>query len=366
MGANQSNTRQKLQNSIKNELGINFDVDQSTNCKMSNDQSQEMSNISISGSKNVELKQMADVQNLCYATSVANLDVFSQLAADTQDDIMQSLKQEGGIGLNMSDTSIDVLNQIQNKINIGLKVKATKDCLTKVNAPQSMKNITIQDAMNINLSQESSNFNKCILDTASAMAQENGVDLTAKTKVQQEVTQKGFDPLASLTSLVGGAALLGLMPIIISVSIVVISSSVLGGGALASKGSGTNEIPPPPGAVDATGNPIPGQVGAGLGRLLGIGSQKGRRLFALVIKVVLVIGISWLLYRLLFKGGQVNTIEKYQTVEGGGYQARPLALRHQYHYPHLFEDTQSRAYAEFKEVMPMPNSEIPSYVQRWY
>jgi len=354
MGANASSTRQKLHNAVKNELGIDFDVDQETRCKMSVDQSQLMENISIKGSKNVELKQLSDVQNTCYSTSVANLDIFSQLAADTQNDIMQSLQQEGGIGINISDTSVDVLNEIDNKVNVGLKVKAAKDCLSQVQAPQVMAGIKIEDAMNINLSQESSNFNKCILDTVTEMAQTNGIELESTNKVKQEVTQKGWDPIASLSGLVGTSLLLAFSPIVISVVIVVISSAV-GGGS-----SGGPGAPPAPPGEEMTGLPdLPTQAGGALGKLLGIGSRKGRRLIYLAIKVVLFVVILWFLYKLIFKY-TTGTVEKYHTPQHTQdraklYLAKPLVLRQQYHHPHVSED-----------IYPLPHSEIPAYVQRWY
>lgn len=349
MGGNLSKTRQKLETSINNQTDINFSVDQSTNCDMAADASQTMEDIRISGSANIELKQVQDIQNLCYAQSVAKLGAFNQLAADVQNDILQSMQQEGGIGINVSDTNVEAITKIKNETGVDMELDATKKCLAQVSLPQFMGGITIEDSKNVNLSQEASNFNKCMFDTAADIAQETGIDLESKTDVEQQVSQKGWDPIASIGGLFGSAALLALAPAIMSI-VVIILSSVIGGGAAASgQGGPQGEIPPPP--------PGAGQMGGALSKFLGVRSRKGKGLIVLLIRVSLVVGVAWLLYKLLTSGRSSNESFYGSSMSGDagrGYQRKPLALRHQYHHPHISED-----------MYPQTN-EIPHYVKRWW
>lgn len=363
---NQSKTRMKIETSIKNELGIDFDMDLSTSCKMAADTSQLMAGLNISGSKDVTIKQVNDLQSMCYATQVVDLDVFSQLSAEAQNDIMKTLDQEGGLpGANMSDTNVDILNEIENKVDLSAKLKATKDCMSTVQAPQNMEDITIQDSLNINLSQESASFNKCVFDSAVEIANKNGVELETTNKVSEAVSQKGWDPIASIGGLVGSTAMLALAPAITS-CVVMVMVSVLGGvssarsGALAPQngGPGKEDILPPPGGV------VP-QAGGAISKFLGVRSRKGKRLITLLVKLSLIVGVAWILYKLFTrKSITSSTHEKFHDTTGHqGYQTRPLALRHQYHHPHVSEDMYP-SYRTHPGVIPQ--KEIPGYVQRWY
>ena len=197
MGANASKTRQKLENTVQNTIDQKYSIDQSTNCKMSADTSQTMSGITIKGSRDVALKQKNDLENLCVATSATTLDVLSQLSSKAQNDIFKEAVQEGGIGINVSDTSQDVITRVSNEVTTEVAMNMAKDCLTQVKAPQIMENITIEDAMNINLTQESSAFNKCIFDSATNIADKNQFDLDVKTKAGEKIEQKGWDRIFS-------------------------------------------------------------------------------------------------------------------------------------------------------------------------
>jgi hypothetical protein len=364
--ANQSSTRMKLETSIKNELGLEFDIDQSTTCKMSADTSQLMAGINIRGSKDVALKQVQDLQSLCYATQVADLDVFAQLSATAQNDILKSLNQEGGLpGANLSSTNVDVLNEIENKVDLAAKLKATKDCLAQVQAPQVMEDINIEEAMNINLSQESATFNKCVLDSAVDVAQKNGVELDSVTKVTEDVTQKGWDPLASLGGMIGSTAMLAIVPLIasffVAAMVVMIGSDSLAPGGTGNPGESFNH-PPLPGIPGI----VPGQTGGAISKFLGVRSRKGKALINLLVKLILVAGVAWLLFK-MFGGGKHHSTpsvhEGYHSIPHRGFQAQPLALRHQYHHPHVSEDLfpSHRTHPDL-----IPQNEVPSYVKRWH
>ena len=358
---NQSATRMKIETSIKNELDIDFDLDLSTSCKMAADTSQLMEGITVSGSKDVTIKQVNDLQSMCYATQVVDLDVFSQLSAEAQNDVMSTLSQEGGLpGANMSDTNIDIMNEIENNVSLEAKLKATKDCMSTVSAPQTMSAIDIQDSLNINLSQESASFNKCVFDSAVEIAQKNGIELETANKATSDVTQKAWDPIASIGGLVGSTALLALAPIISS-CMVVVMVSVLGGGAVAASGGPEQGIPPPP-------NGIPGQAGGAISKFIGVRSRKGKRLITLLIKLCLVVCVAWILYKLFTRKSSTSSIgysrENFHDTTGHqGYQTRPLALRHQYHHPHISEDVYP-SYRTHPGVISQ--SHVPEYVKRWY
>ena len=356
--ANSSSTTQVIQTQIKNELGLDFDIDLSTNCQVSADIAQEMTNITISGSKGVELKQMSDLQSLCQARDIVDLDIFSQLSSQAQNDILNKLNQEGGLpGANISNSNLNVLNQIENKVSVEAKLKATKDCFSQLQVPQVMEGITIEDAMDINLSQTATNLNKCIFDTATDIAQKNGVELETETTFEQDVTQKGWDPIESIGGVLGSAAMLALAPAITSLVVVILSSVVGGGSAMKGTGSGPEGIPPPPGTAQAP------MLGGAISKMLGIHSRKGKRLIVLLVKITLIAVVAYALYR-LFKGkeqkeGYHSNVPKQHT----GYQTRPLAIRQQYHHPHISEDMFP---SERTHPNLLPPNEVPEYVKRWY
>lgn len=201
--ANASSTTQKIKTYMKNELNVDFDIDASTTCKMASDTGQLMKNIQITGGKNITLSQLSKLQNLCYAQQVLNSEQFNQLSAKAQDDIANTAKQEGGLSVNVNNTTQDIEKKVENKFDLKTKLNMRKDCFNKVKAPQSMTNIAIQDSLNIDLTQQSDIYNKCMFDSATALGIKQATDAEAGTKAASVVTQKGFDPLGALTSLLG-------------------------------------------------------------------------------------------------------------------------------------------------------------------
>ena len=377
--ANSSSTKQKLESSIKNQLGLEFDIDQSTSCNMAADAGQTMENITISGSRDVQLKQISELENLCYSTSIAKLDVFNELTAAAQNDIMKSLEQEGGIGLNLSNTTTDVLNTIENDVGVEAKIDMSKKCLSEVQAPQVMSGITIEDAMNIDLTQESANFNKCILDSATDVAQKQGIELDATTKVTEDVTQKGWDPIASLGGLVGNVGLVALAPAITSVVVVclsIVASSVMTASGMGGQGS-SGQMEMEMGAYPPVNTEyMAGQTAGAISAFFGVRSRKGKRLITLFVKIALVVVVVWGLYKLLFSGSQSRAQTQIRESYHSGLQqsstdVKPhhyhrghhLVLRHQYHHPHISEDL-FPSHRTHPDVYP--EHHIPAYVKRWW
>lgn len=230
--ANASSTTQKLKTYMKNELNVDFDIDASTTCKMANDASQTMKNINIQGGKNITLSQLSKLQNLCYAQQVLNNEQFNQLSAKAQDDIQNTAKQEGGLSVNVNDTTQDIEKKVENKFDLKTKLNMRKDCFNKVKAPQSMTDINIQDSLNIDLTQQSDIYNKCMFDTAASIGVTQATAADTSTKSQSTLDQKGFDPIGSLLSLGASGALLSLggpLLILIISSGLSIAMSAMGG-----------------------------------------------------------------------------------------------------------------------------------------
>lgn len=231
--ANASSTTQKLKTYMKNELNVDFDIDASTTCKMASDTGQLMKNIQITGGKNITLSQLSKLQNLCYAQQVLNSEQFNQLSAKAQDDIANTAKQEGGLSVNVNNTTQDIEKKVENKFDLKTKLNMRKDCFNKVKAPQSMTNIAIQDSLNIDLTQQSDIYNKCMFDSAAALGVKQTTEAEAGTKATSVVTQKGFDPLGALTSLLGlgasGMVVSMVAPLIICIISIGLSVAMGGG-----------------------------------------------------------------------------------------------------------------------------------------
>lgn len=346
--ANASTTKQKLESSIKNKIGASFDIDQSTSCKMTTDASQTMSGIKLSGSSNVRLKQLNDVQNLCYATSVAKLDSFNKLSSQTQRDIMKQAQQEGGLGINVTDTSNEIIDNVENEFGLDVAIDMSKDCLAAVNAPQTMEDIEIVNGINIDLSQESATFNKCIFDTATETAQEAGIDTGLITAVKEQSTQIGFDPIKSLSQLgityIGALAFTVLMPVIISIIISVVLSTTMS--------SGARGISPPPGIPAMFNkqqtNPIlnaniPAKFRKMLGGSISEISNIIKRKKTMIVFIVITIIIGFLLYKIL--SNVRKTTEKYANI----YKNHRVHNNPQKYKNHL---------------IIYPTEEIPEYIKR--
>lgn len=237
MGANASSTTQKLQTYTKNRVGVSYDIDASTTCKLAGDASQTMTGIKITGSDNVNLSQLSKLQNLCYAQQVLKSDQFNKLTQQEQDDIMNTAQQEGGIGININNSTIENQKRVETQIDLKTKLDITKKCLLSLNAPQRMDNITIENAKNIDLTQQSDVFNKCIFDEATKLGVTNLSDTDLTTKSTQTSSQKGWDPIASIASLGMTGFLISMA---VPIGIVIISS----GSSMAMSMSGTTPQPP--------------------------------------------------------------------------------------------------------------------------
>lgn len=226
--ANASSTSQKLQTSIKNELGVDFDVNAGNDCKMSADASQVMKNITIKGSKGVNISQLSTLQNMCYAKSVLDNQFFNKLSLQAQDDILSSAQQEPGFlpSLAVSQSTIDIQKQVESKMDLKSKIDMQKKCFAQLKAPQSMSDINIQDSLNIDLSQQSENYNKCIFDSAGT--QITGQEQTTQTNTSSKsaTTQKGTT-LDSLVSALASGPIVLISSAIVPISIIIISSVLM-------------------------------------------------------------------------------------------------------------------------------------------
>lgn len=339
--ANASVTKQKLETEISSKIGTAFDIDASTTCKMSGDASQTMSGVNISGSTDVVLKQINSLENLCQAQQIMDLDVFNTLSSSVKNDILKEAMQEGGLGVNVTDSTQDITTQISNEVDIDIALDMSKKCLASIDASQKMEDVRIDKSTNINLTQESQSFNKCIFDSATKIAQENNFDLKSDTKSIEKTTQKGWDPIQSLANLgmsyVTAMLTSILIPVIICV-IISIASSVMGG-------IGKGNTPP---NFSGVGNPLVAGKNM-LGGFVNVPS-KIRKLFRgkSTNKILLIIVIVGILFYLISKNYRNSTRENYHS---------PTLI-------HNHRNLNNKYYAPSYVLKNYPTNEIPTYVQR--
>lgn len=368
--ANSSSTSAFIQSTVKNELGLDFDIDASTNCDIKTEAGNKISGLTITGSEGVDIKQASDVKSLCQAKSLMDLKAFTDLSNDAKNDILRTLNQEGGLpGANISSSNTQIMNQIENEVSLKAKIDMAQKCFSELNVPNVLEDVTIQDAKDINIEQVNTGLNECIFNTATEIAQEQGLQLDTAAAVKEDVTQKGWDPIESVGGLVGSLGLLAVAPAIISIVIVISSSVMMGASGMMGQGQGA-----PGGLGDVSAPPIPSapQLGGALSKVLGVTSKSGKRLITLLIKIVLIVGLAWILYKIFspkkrsivnerYTNININTPVPQRTNARSICSSRFPVRRNEYHQPHILSGLNSGGDCSFGCT-----NDIPEYVKRWY
>lgn len=201
---NATSMEQEIRNVFKTELNTDLDIDLTQQCKQAVEASQAMENIQLKGVKGVNLNQKNFVENRCVLNSILNLDLIDKLSANVKDQLLSQVEQKSAIipSANTSNTRQKAETIIENKVGLDAKVNLAKKCLQDLTANQSIKNIKVTDSMDINLTQDAVNYNKCIMDGAIEIAKGTGIDITKETETKAETKQTGF--LASIGGLIGG------------------------------------------------------------------------------------------------------------------------------------------------------------------
>lgn len=240
--ANSSQMEQEIRNVFKTKLNTELDIDLSQQCMQAAEASQSIKNIQLKGVKDVSLNQKNFVENRCVLNSILNLDMMDQLSADVQSELLSKLEQKSPIipSINASSQRQKVENIIETEIGLQAKLDLSKKCLQQLTANQSIENIKIKDSLNIDLTQDAVNYNKCFMDGAVDITKGTDIDLKTDTKAKTDTKQTG-----GLAGLLGGLLSMPLMSLIAPVVIcVLLSSASLAMGALAPKGSKKEEPKP--------------------------------------------------------------------------------------------------------------------------
>lgn len=362
--ANASSTTQKLKTYMKNELNVDFDIDASTTCKMASDTGQLMKNIQITGGKNITLSQLSKLQNLCYAQQVLNSEQFNQLSAKAQDDIANTAKQEGGLSVNVNNTTQDIEKKVENKFDLKTKLNMRKDCFNKVKAPQSMTNIAIQDSLNIDLTQQSDIYNKCMFDSATALGIKQATDAEAGTKAASVVTQKGFDPLGALTSLLGlgasGMVVSMVAPLIICIISIGLSVAMGGKGGQQTDDSVEMETGEEMGAVlgapDSSFSDLSGR--GDYGGYRGSPFKRWKKWLKWIVVIVVAIAIFYLIkYLFIDENKDENKEEKHNKKES-------FHVVHNNYKNNCNNNTKNNCWNNRRYEPNYPSNELPHYLSR--
>jgi hypothetical protein len=344
--ANASATKTKIQTSIQNEIDQNFELDLSTQCDSYIDASQNLDGITIVGSRDVAINQMNEALSLCQAKAVLDMELFQKLSAQAKQDIVKSVEQEGGIGINVSETNSEMLNEVKNKVGIDAYIDMSKKCLQEVDASQNISNVRIEDAQNIDISQSNKAFNKCLFDDKASISQKYDLDLDVGQKLDLKESQKGWDIIGSFFTGLGN---LIIIPIAVC-GLILILSCVGSSYAMTTSGGGEESLDMNAMSAMAGEAGMPIQMGGMIVKYL----TKNKKITKYLLLIAIIASAHWL----FFRKPTLNIKEKFhrKPLENRRLD-RPLALRHEYHFPHLRETTYPRNY---------PIGEVPEYVKRWY
>lgn len=310
--ANASEMEQEVRNVFKTHLQTDLDIDLSQQCIQAVDASQIMKNIKLKGVKDINFNQRSYVENQCVLNAILNLDIFDELTATVKDQLKSTLEQKGGLSVNVSDTTQKIETIVDTKVGLDARINMAKKCLQDLTANQSIENIQIKDSMNINLTQDSVNYNKCMMESAAALTKGTDIDLEKELEATAETSQAGWDPIASIA---GALAFVGMIPSILSAAGCMICSIVIALG-MAGGGGGGGE-----GALEGALGGVEGLGGDGAGissqasdlfsKFKGMkGGRKDGWLNLLLSKEVLlsvvVVVIGWYIFKNFSTKGRIN------------------------------------------------------------
>lgn len=369
--ANASATKTKIETEIKNQIDQNFELDFSQNCDSAIDASQNISDIEIVGSRDVAINQVNQALSLCQAKQILDMELLTKLSAQTQQDIVKSLEQEGGIGINVSETNSEMLNKVKNEVGIDAYIDLSQKCLQSVDASQNISNVRIEDAQNIDISQANQAFNKCLADNKASLASEHGLDFEAGQALDLQETQTGWDPIASISGVLAGLGMFALIPFI-GCGVVCVLVSVASAMTNAGGGSGEGDLSQAIQGFD------PQMLTQGMQGIQGISGQMGGAINSITkyikknkVKVLIVLLVIIALYLIMKEHKkekhQKHLKEQYHNRMQYNHHPRldrPFALRSEYHAPHISQDRYPDLYPD--DYSDYPLEEVPEYVKRWW
>jgi hypothetical protein len=271
--------KQRIQNEIDNKFqtSIAFNIDKK--CIQGTDASNIIEDIKIRGGKNITIDQVNSAQSMCALKTVIDNELLGEIQSEAKGALLDILKQESGLGVQVTDKTQDVMNTIKNDVGIDVEFNIAEKCLQDTIAQNRVSGIVMDDVQNVKISQVNSAFNNCIMDEAI----KQGVALKAVGKAAADVKGKteikGMNPIADLMNGLGGMmSALGfgmMMPLLLAGSpiisccciVIAIAAFMMIGGTGGGEGSAIAEGAAE-GAAGAVGE---GVMGAVMDKILGGG-----------------------------------------------------------------------------------------------
>ena len=219
---------QYLETNIDVAIKPELDVALKNSCIQTSDATQTMSGLTIDGSKGVNLSQVNQAKNLCsLKTTMDFLDKLN-LTNEVMQKAMDKILTQGGIGPTTTSSNTKIITNMKTSFEPKVAFDIQKECLQSALTSQKMDAITIKNSSDIVLSQTNESFNQCLQDSAIKMETDTGVDLGAKQDTKNDLTTKGWDPIAGLLAMLGGPLVLGALGICICLCCVCVLVIVFG------------------------------------------------------------------------------------------------------------------------------------------
>ena len=199
---------QKIENISENRISISTMTNIDEKCMTSTEASNIIKDLTIVGGRDVAINQANSAKSMCKLKSVLEQIDTMDFNTTQKSELLDILKQEGGIGVQMTDKDQQIINKVTTEIDIDTTFNIAKKCLMDTIAENRIEGVVLKDVQNINIGQVNSAFSDCIMDDAIA----KGVAIESTTKSESGVKSKseisGFNPIkdvmSGITSLVGG------------------------------------------------------------------------------------------------------------------------------------------------------------------
>lgn len=199
---------QKIENISENRISISTMTNIDEKCMTSTEASNIIKDLTIVGGRDVAINQANSAKSMCKLKSVLEQIDTMDFNTTQKSELLDILKQEGGIGVQMTDKDQQIINKVTTEIDLDTTYNIAKKCLMDTIAENRIEGVVLKDVQNINIGQVNSAFSDCIMDDAIA----KGVAIESTTKSESGVKSKseisGFNPIkdvmSGITSLVGG------------------------------------------------------------------------------------------------------------------------------------------------------------------
>lgn len=238
--------KQRIQNEIDSKFNtdIAFNIDKK--CIQGTDASNIIEDVRIRGGKNITINQVNEAQSMCALKTVIDQDLASTITNEAKGALLDILKQESGLGVQVTDKTQDVMNKISNEVGVEVEFNIAEKCLQDTIAQNRVSGVVLEDVQNVNISQVNSAFNNCIMDEAikQGVKAEAGSKASADVKGKTEI--KGMNPIADvmkgLSGIMTGLGMGMMIPLLMLGSpIILCCCVVIGFVAFSMMGSGGGE-----------------------------------------------------------------------------------------------------------------------------